>query len=199
MSGREGRAVAQELKNHLLILGGFVGLMWVLELLDLFLLRGHLNLYGIRPRSLIGLRGVLFAPFLHSSLSHLIGNTIPFIILGWLIMLRETSDFFLVTVISALASGVGTWLFGLPGTIHIGASGVIYGYLGYLILRGYFERSGLAIALSLFVLALYSSLFWGLLPFQPNISWEGHLFGFVGGVLSAWLLAEDSKKNSSNF
>lgn len=195
------RSIAQELKLHVMILGSFVLLAWGLELFDLFILGGGfpygrglrgLNQYGILPRNLIGLRGILLAPFLHNGLGHLIGNTIPFVILGWLIMLREVTDFLAVSIISALVSGFGTWLFGTRG-IHIGASGVIFGYLGYLLARGYFERSGTAIAMSLFVGALYGSLLWGVLPFQYGISWEGHLFGLLGGILSAKLLVGDRR------
>ena len=195
-SSGEGNAIAQEVRSHIMILGGLVALMWCVEIVNtLFFQRSiglygvspGLDLYGIMPRHLIGLRGILFAPFLHGSFAHLMGNTVPFIALGWLIMLRETSDFLWVSLIAGFVSGLGTWIFGSPG-LHIGASGVIFGYLGYLLLRGYFERSMLAIALSLFVGALYGSLIWGVLPTHVGISWEGHLFGFLGGVLAARLL-----------
>lgn len=192
------RSITDELKLQILILGGFVALAWGLELFDLFVLKGGYNLrggldqFGIVPRNPIGLRGILFAPFLHSGLGHLISNTIPFIVLGWLVMLRETRDFFTVSILSALVSGLGTWMFGATG-IHLGASGVIFGYLGYLLARGYFERSMTAIAMSLFVGTLYGSLIWGVLPLQQGISWEGHLFGFLGGVLSAKLLTDDKR------
>ncbi|MBF2026525.1 MAG: rhomboid family intramembrane serine protease [Oscillatoriales cyanobacterium C42_A2020_001] len=199
MRGRQKeRSIADELKFQILILGGCVAIAWGLELFDLLVLKGGYNFgggldqYGIIPRNPIGLRGILFAPFLHGGLGHLIGNTIPFLILGWLVMLRETTDFFVVSIISALVSGSGTWMFGTPG-IHLGASGVIFGYLGYLLARGYFERSGFAIAMSLFVGALYGSLIWGVLPLQQGISWEGHLFGFIGGIVSAKLLADDRR------
>ncbi|MDX2229209.1 MAG: rhomboid family intramembrane serine protease [Leptolyngbyaceae cyanobacterium bins.349] len=192
------RSIKNELKLQVLILFGCVAMAWALELFDLFVLkggynfRGGLDQYGIIPRDLIGLRGILFAPFLHGGLGHLISNTIPFLVLGWLVMLRETSDFFVVSILSALVSGLGTWVFGASGT-HIGASGVIFGYLGYLLARGYFERSMTAIAISLFVGTLYGSLIWGVLPLQPGVSWEGHLFGFLGGILSAKLLADDKR------
>lgn len=190
-SSSEEKAIAQEFKTQMWILGGLVALMWSIEILDQFVfrvgLRETLDVYGIIPRHVIGLRGILFAPFLHGSFAHLIGNTVPFLVLGWLIMLRETSDFLWVSLIAGLVSGLGTWIFGSPG-IHIGASGVIFGYLGYLLLRGYFERSMLAIAMSLFVGVLYGSLIWGVLPTRIGISWEGHLFGFIGGILAAKLL-----------
>jgi membrane associated rhomboid family serine protease len=183
----EETGIVRELKMQWTVLLGLVALAWGIELIDLFLLRGRLDLFGIIPRTSIGLRGIVFAPFLHGGLGHLIGNTIPFLVLGWLIMLRETSDFIWVTLIAGLSSGVGTWLFGSPG-VHIGASGVIFGYLGYLLLRGFFERRPFSIALSLFVLALYGSLIWGVFPLHRGISWEGHLFGFLGGILAARIL-----------
>lgn len=190
-SSGEKEAIAQEFKTQMWILGGLVAAMWAIEILDQFVfrvgLRRTLDIYGIIPRTIIGLRGILFAPFLHGNFAHLIGNTVPFVALGWLIMLRETRDFFWVSLITAFVSGLGTWLFGSPG-VHIGASGVIFGYLGYLLARGYFERSMTAIAMSLFVGTLYGSLIWGVLPTRVGISWEGHLFGFIGGILAARVL-----------
>ncbi len=200
MSSRETRAIARqeakaltrELKTQTTILGGLVGTMWVLELVNFFVFRQALNLYGIIPRNIIGLRGILFAPLLHASLGHLIANTIPFLVLGWFVMLQETSDFFVVTGITMLVSGLGVWLLGASG-VHVGASGVIFGYLGFLLLRGYFERNFASILLSLIVGFLYGGMIWGVLPTQLGISWEGHLFGFIGGVIAARLLARRKK------
>ena len=189
MSNNEAKALARELKTHALILGGFIALIWILEIIDLFFLRGALNAYGIRPHTISGLRGILFAPFLHGGLGHLLANTTPFLILGWFVMLRETSDFFVVTAITMLISGLGVWVFGSPYTVHIGASGLIFGYFGFLLLRGYFERSVLSIMVSLIVGLLYGGMIWGVLPSQFGISWQGHLFGFIGGALAARLLA----------
>ena len=114
MNRSEGvKGLMGEVKSQIGILVGFVGLMWALEILDLFL-GGALNQFGIRPHSIVGLRGILFAPFLHGSLLHLIANTVPFVILGWLVMLRRTSDFWPVTIIVMLVAGLGTWLFAPP-------------------------------------------------------------------------------------
>jgi membrane associated rhomboid family serine protease len=189
----EMKGIAQEIQAQVLILGTFVGVMWVLELIDIPLggtqgFCNGLNQFGIFPRQLSGLRGILFAPFLHGGFGHLIANTIPFVTLGWLVMLRRTIDFFWVTAIAMFVGGMGTWLLGAPGC-HIGASGVIFGYLGYLIARGYFERKLLSLLFSLIVLVMYGGLLWGILPVRIGISWEGHLFGFLGGVVAAKLLA----------
>ncbi|MBW4548076.1 MAG: rhomboid family intramembrane serine protease [Symplocastrum torsivum CPER-KK1] len=185
---QETKALARELKTQGTILGGFVATIWVLEFVDVFL-GGALNRYGILPRNLIGLRGILFAPFLHGNFAHLIANTIPFLTLGWFVMLRETSDFFVVTGITMLVSGLGVWLIGSAG-LHIGASGVVFGYLGFLLARGYFERNIPSILLSVIVGFLYGGAIWGVLPTQPGVSWEGHLFGFIGGVIAARFLSQ---------
>lgn len=190
MGKRASVGIAGELKQQAVILGGFVVLLWIVEILDALVFRGALNQYGIRPRELSGLWGILFAPFLHGNFEHLIANTFPLVTLGWFVMVREISDFFIVTLFAAILGGLGTWLIGVSGSVHIGASGLVFGYLGFLLLRGYFERSVTSIALSLLVFVLYGSLIWGVLPNQPGISWEGHLFGFIGGAIAARLLAK---------
>lgn len=175
--------IGDEIKAHIAILGTIVAAMWLLEFVDIAL-GGRLNYLDIYPRSTIGLRGILLAPFLHLNFQHLISNTIPFVVMGWFVMLRGIPEFFKVSVIVALASGIGTWLFGSAG-LHIGASGVVFGYFGFLLSRAYFERSSLSIALSLAVGLLYGGLIWGVLPGRFGISWEGHLFGFLGGIYAA--------------
>lgn len=186
-------SITRELKTQVVVLGGLIAIFWGLEIIDSLFLAGALNIYGIRPRSITGLLGILFAPFLHGSLAHVAANTIPFLTLGWLIMLRETSDFFVVTIITMLVSGLGVWLTAPVNSIHIGASGLIFGYFGFLLLRGYFERSFAAILFSLVVGLLYGGLIWGVLPLQYGISWQGHLFGFIGGALAARLLARPKR------
>jgi membrane associated rhomboid family serine protease len=186
MSRSETSGIARELVTQCAILGTCVVLAWGIEIVDL-VLGGNLNRLGILPRTGSGLWGILFAPLLHVNFAHLISNTVPFLGLGWLVMLRRTSDFFLVTAIALLLGGFGTWLLGAPA-YHIGASGLIFGYLGFLLLRGYFERSMFSIVLSVAVCILYGGILWGVLPNQPGISWEGHLFGFLGGIVAAKVL-----------
>ncbi len=183
----------QEIKTQAIILATFVAIFWLLEILDQFVFRGSLDYFGIMPHQVIGLRGILFAPFLHGDFPHLIANTVPFLILGWLVMLQETSDFFIVTGLTMLVGGLGVWLFAAPGYIHIGASILIFGYLGFLLLRGYFQRNIPSILLSILVFLLYGGTIWGVLPSRPGISWQGHLFGFLGGVLAAKLIATEKK------
>ena len=189
--------LASAIKTHTTILVWTVGLLWAIELVDLFVFRRALDRFGIRPRDLAGLWGILFAPFLHGGLPHLIANTFPLIVLGWLVMVRRTADFFVVAVFAALIGGLGTWLFGGPNTIHIGASGVIFGFLGYLLARGYFERSFTSIAVAVVVGVLYGGALWGVLPSGPGISWQGHLFGLLGGSGAARALAQPGSRRNA--
>ncbi len=175
------------------ILGIFVVIFWLLEILDIFVFQQSLNVYGIQPRTIVGLRGILFAPFLHGGFRHLISNTIPFITLGWLVMVQETSDFYIVTAITMLVGGIGVWLLGATGSVHIGASILIFGYLGFLLLRGWFQRNFTSIFLSVVALLFYGNAVLGILPSGGRVSWEGHLFGFLGGILAARMIAKEKK------
>lgn len=175
----------RDLTPYLVVIG-MAAVMWLVELVDL-LPRTNLDQWGIQPRTLRGLTGVVASPFLHDGLGHLIGNTIPFLVLGCIIAASGTQRFIQVTVIVGLCAGLGTWLFGPAYTIHIGASGLVFGYLTYLVARGFFQRHLGQIVVGLIVLFFYGSLLWGLLP-RPGISWQGHLFGSIGGVIAAWVI-----------
>lgn len=181
------RGVRRYLLRHALILGALVAVLWGVELFDWLALHGALDGLGIQPRTLGGLQAVVVAPWLHAGFGHLLANTIPLVVLGWFVMLRRTSDFFIVMLATLLVSGLGIWLFGGAATIHLGISGVIFGLFGYLLARGYYERSVVAIALALVAFLIYGGMVWGMLPLQNGISWQGHLFGFVGGVIVAYL------------
>ena len=170
-----------------------IAIFWIVEIADLFVFNGGLDRYGIQPHSLIGLRGVIFAPFLHGGTAHLMANTIPFLTLGWLTMIQETSDFYIASIASALVGGLGVWVFGSPNSVHIGASILIYGYLGFLLLRGYFQKNFPSIALSIFVVIAYGSFIWGVFPSEIGVSWQGHLFGFIGGAIAAKLVAAEKR------
>ena len=186
----EIRLIASDLIAQGIIIGSIVGVMWLLELIDILFLNQRLNLFGIRPRDTGYMWGIAFAPFLHGGISHLLANTPPFIALGWLVLARSRKEFLWVTIAVTLSSGLGAWLFGASNSVHIGASGVIFGYFGFLLARGFFDRQLVSIALSLIVGAIYGYLLWGVLPNQPNVSWQGHLFGFLGGVLLARGIAQ---------
>jgi membrane associated rhomboid family serine protease len=146
---------------------------------------GSLTMYGVIPRTEVGLRGILFSPFIHANLQHIVANSVPFAILGWLVMLRDSRHFIPVTLLSMLGAGLCAWTFGAPNSVHIGASGVIFGYLGFLMLSGWFTRSFGSILISLGVTVLWGGLVFGVMPGQPGISWQAHLGGFVGGIVAA--------------
>ena len=175
-------------------LGGSVGLLWAVHLVNT-VLGGALSGLGVHPRSVDGLVGIICAPFLHADFTHLAVNSVSLVLLGALTMTRRKMDFWVVSVFGALASGLGTWLIGGASTVHIGASGVIFAYLGFLLARGWFERRAGAIAMSVFVTWAFGGMIWGLLPtVGAAVSWEGHLSGFLGGVLVARVLGRSLRK-----
>jgi membrane associated rhomboid family serine protease len=171
----------------LVAVGVMVAVMWVLEIVDQLFGAGF-DRYGIEPRDTDGLGGIAAAPFLHAGFDHLIGNTIPFLVLGAVIALNGLVRVLATTAIIMLVAGLGTWLVAPAGTVHVGASGVVFGYAAYLIARGIFSRSMLQLAVGAIVLLIYSTTLLSALVPTPGISWQSHLFGAIGGVLAAWLL-----------
>lgn len=183
-----------ELKTPLSIIGGFILLLWTIEIVDQLIFGGALDSYGVHPRTISGLWGIIWAPFLHGGFRHLIANTGPILILGSIVMLsRPLKDFFYVSIVVVIIGGLGAWLIGPRLSVHLGASGLIFGYFGFLLLSAYFERSCRSIAIALVVLLLYSGIIWGVLPQGGGISWQTHLFGFIGGGTAAyWLSVKES-------
>lgn len=170
----------------LFFVAAMVAVMWLVEVYDA--VGGDPDAEGIRPRNADGLVGVVASPFLHGSWGHLIGNTIPFIVLGAAIALGGLARVATVTAIVAVVGGIGTWLTAPSNSIVIGASGLIFGYATYLIARGLYTRQGLHLLGGLIVLALYgTTLMFGLVP-TPGVSWQAHLFGGIGGVVAARVL-----------
>jgi membrane associated rhomboid family serine protease len=190
MKKNQLEGIWQELKTQALIIGIFVAIFWIIEIISQAFFGDRLDYFGIIPRKIIGLKGIIFAPFLHANFAHLIANTIPFIILAWFVMLQDTKDFFIVTIWTMLVGGIGVWLTAPAKSITVGASILIFGYLGFMLLRGFFQKNIPSILLSIVVFFLYGGMIWGLLPSNPYISWQGHLFGFLGGVLAAKFIAE---------
>lgn len=168
---------------------GLTAVLWVLEGADTVM--GHwLDGFGIRSWSLEGLSGILFAPFLHLGFGHLMSNSLPLMVLGFGILVGAGGLRRIVTstIFSALFSGLFAWLGSLPGTLTIGASGVVFGWFTYSVMRGVWSRDWKSIAIAVVVLFLYGSIIWGVLPLQAGVSWQGHLGGAVGGVLAAAFL-----------
>ncbi len=181
-------ALVREAKLRLGVPFGFLITMWLVEVANL-VSHNFFLVFGIHPRTWAGLWGIAFAPFLHANLPHIIANTGPFLILGTLIALRGARDFVLVTCIVMVVGGGGVWLLGRPFSNHVGASGLIFGYFGFLLVHGFFERSFRAVFVSLATVALYGGMIWGVFPSMPGVSWESHLFGFLAGALAGRLLA----------
>ncbi|TDO44388.1 rhomboid family protein [Kribbella sp. VKM Ac-2527] len=181
---------ASRIGGGIKLLIALVGLMWISEIVDTAL-NGELDQYGIIARQPDGLVGIVAAPFLHLGFGHLISNTLPLVTLGALIAVSGAARLFAVTALAAVLGGLGTWLVSPPNTITIGASGLVFGYAAYLIARGVFNRRLGQVLIGVVVVLVWgSALLGGLLP-QDGISWQGHLFGAIGGVVAAWVLADD--------
>lgn len=166
-----------------------VVVLWVLEFIDTLLL-GLLDRLGIHAQEPMGWVGILFAPFLHAGFGHLIANTVPLLVLGFLILVGRGGSLRLAwsTLVSAVSSGLAAWLLTPAHHVIIGASGVVFGWLTYLMARGFFARDVKSIAISIIVFVVYGSVLFGVLPLQAGVSWQAHLGGAVGGVFAAWVM-----------
>ena len=188
MEGMTGQVVRRDSwQVAALVTGLFVVLLWVLEIVDTA--SGHaLDPYGIQPRSEDGLVGIAAAPLLHFGFEHLVSNTVPVAVLGFLTLATGVARGLLATAIIWVVGGVGVWVFAQPDSNHAGASVLIFGWIVYLVVRGFLNRSTTEILVGVAVFLLYSGALLGVLPGQPGVSWQGHLFGAVGGLLAARLL-----------
>ena len=165
-----------------------IPVLFLIEVIDVALGPGTLDVAaGIIPHRVDGLDGVLFSPFLHSGWDHLYGNAVPLILLGTFVLAGGARRFIWSTVTIMMVAGIGVWFIGDPRTVVVGASGVIFGYLGLLVTRGVVERSWWNFGVSLFIGLLYWYQLYNILPTDPRVSWQGHLLGLIGGVVAAIL------------
>ena len=171
--------------------GGFIAALWLIEVLDR-LLPGDFETRGVQPRDDGGLQGIVFAPFLHGDWDHLISNSFPLLVLGFLLALSGMRTFVITTAIIWVVGDVGVWVVAGANTIHIGASGVVFGWLVFLMIRGVFARNLKQIVLGVAVFLAYGSVLLGVLPGDEGISWQGHLFGAIGGAIAAWFARDDA-------
>ena len=178
-------------------LGTVVGAMWIVHVLDILVPgAGSVLGHGIVPRTLSGLEAIPAAPWIHGSFQHLIANTIPFLILGGLVLLRGVLEFVFVVLTCLIIAGAGTWAFGAGNTQHIGASGIVFGLFGYLLLRTVFDRRLSSAAITLVVAAAYgAAMIRSIIP-ASGISWSAHFFGFIGGVIAARLRHVERARSS---
>jgi membrane associated rhomboid family serine protease len=173
----------------LVFLAAMAALMWLVEAIDV-VLDGRLDRWGIRPHDDQGLIGLATAPFLHAGFGHLLANTVPFLALGAVIALSGLVRLIAVTIVIALVGGLGVWLFAPSGTVHIGASGIVFGYAAHLVSRGIFTRRPFDLVVGALVVVAYgATLAGGLIP-ADGISWQGHLFGAIGGIIAAWRIGQ---------
>ena len=172
------------------VIVAFTALLYVAELVNLAIFHGSLNDYGIVSHRVTGLLGVIWAPLLHVGWQHLISNTLPVLLFGFLAMAVGIRQWVAVTVVIWLISGLGVWLTEDTGVSTVGASGIAFGWLMFLLVRGVFNRSFKQLVVAAVLLFYWGSALWGLLPnVNPEISWQAHAFGALGGLLSAWLVA----------
>ncbi|CAM3034802.1 rhomboid family intramembrane serine protease [Skermania piniformis] len=167
---------------------GFVALLWLVEIADVAS-GEQLETNGVHPRSTDGLEGILFAPLLHDDWAHLIANTVPALLLGFLTFAHGVGRGFAATGLIWLLGGLGTWLTGGSYSNHIGASVLVFGWLTYVMARGLFNRNAGQLLIGVVVGVCYGAMLWGVLPSRPDVSWQGHLFGALGGLLAAWLFS----------
>lgn len=172
---------------------GLVGLIWAVFLIDQMVALDF-RAFGLRPRDTDALSGIVLSPFLHGNLRHIAGNTGALFVLLLLSLSLSRRLTIAALVIILFAGGGAVWLFGAPNTIHIGASGIIFGLLGFLLFFGLFQREWTSLLLSIGVGVVYGGLLFSLFRFQRGISFSGHLFGFLSGVLAAWLLRKGGRR-----
>lgn len=175
------------LGSSVVFIGAWLVLLWMLEALDAVLL-GALDGFGVSPRVIAELPQVLTAPFLHFGFEHLMANSLPFLVLGVLARMAGRRPFWVATLASILVSGLFAWLLSAPNTVTAGASGLVFGWLAFLLVRGLFNRNWKQILISAAVFGFFGGMLWGVFPTLPGVSWQGHLGGAVGGVLAAWWL-----------
>lgn len=161
-----------------------VGVIWIVSLYGLLVDQGLQFALAVLPRRVEGLAGVLGMPFVHGSMTHLLANTVPMLIFGGILVSRGIGYFFKVSLAIMVLGGAALWLFGRDSA-HIGASGVVFGYFGFLVVRGFYERRLSSLAAALFVIVLYGGMIFGVLPRDDHISWEAHLVGLLAGGLWA--------------
>lgn len=185
----EPAEVAGSKSAAFICLGLLVVVMWILEFIDSVLLIGNpLDRYGVHALDTDGLTGIFTAPLLHGSWDHIISNSGPLIVLGIIIALSGFSKLFGVTVIVWMVSGIGVWFTGGIGSNHIGASGLVFGYLTYVLVRGFLSKKLVHILVGVAVAFFYGSVLFGVLPGTAGVSWQGHLFGAIGGIMAAKIL-----------
>lgn len=170
----------------------FIAILWGVEVVNMFLFGGSLTSFGILPRSFIGLPGIIFWPFIHANFHHLLSNTTGLAVMGWFLALHGKEKFIKLSAFISVLSGTMVWLFAFTVGFHVGASGLLCGYFGYLVMHGLIKRSQMSILISIFLIIMYGgSMVFGIMPIFPGVSWEGHLFGLIAGIAAVFIFNDE--------
>jgi membrane associated rhomboid family serine protease len=182
-------SLASPLGRAATLMVGILAVLWIVELINGATGRGLSQAGGIRPRDVGSLVDIITAPFLHGNIEHLAGNAVALFSLGFIAAVPSIKRFGLMTLIVVVVGGLGVWLFSPSNTVSIGASGVVFGYFGYLLMRGFVDRRPVDVVVSIGIGLAYAYPMWHSIGFGvTNISWQGHLSGLVGGLLAAIVL-----------
>lgn len=176
----------QQSSNRLL--WQFIGILWILEIIDQFLLSRQLDSLGLQPGNWNYWEGILLMTFLHGNFNHLLNNTIGLAIFGVLLPTKKWTDLFFISICAILGCGLAVMLLGQPGSVHIGASGLVFGWWSYLIAQSIYQRNFKSMVIAILVIVLFGGMIYGVLPGQQGVSWQGHLGGAIGGIVGARLM-----------
>ncbi|MGO8960093.1 MAG: rhomboid family intramembrane serine protease [Streptosporangiaceae bacterium] len=189
IGAEDAQSILDEARKALFVMVGFLALLWIIQLINA---ADHYQLtldYGIKPRDLGSLPYVLTAPFLHVSWTHIESNSGPLFIFGFLAAYRGVARFLGLTALVILVSGLADWFTGLPNTVGVGASGVVFGYLGYILVRGFFDRHAIDIMIGAVMALCFAYQFTVLLP-HAGIGWQAHIGGLAAGVVGGWVFRD---------
>ena len=193
----KNRLLGRDAQIRMNLISGLVLLIVIFEVINSY--AGHrFNSWGINPALANPFPGIFRAPFLHATFSHAILNGGLFLVLGWLVSLRGVGKYLMISFFIVLMGGLGVWLFG-RFAYHIGASGIVFGYFGFLVAIGLFERQKESLFIAFMVMPLYGGVLIGIFPSEASISWEMHLFGLLAGILAAWVWASPGRNKSKDF
>jgi membrane associated rhomboid family serine protease len=192
MGTEDAESMLAEARKALFVMVGFLAFLWLIQLINEADGLRLIQEFGIRPRSISSLPDILTAPFIHVSWTHIEANSGPLFIFGFLAAYRGVVRFLGLTVLVILVSGLAAWLTAPSGTVGVGASGVVFGYLGYILVRGFFDRHVIDIIIGAVMALCFAYQFTVLLP-HAGIGWQDHIGGLVGGVVGGWVFRDRSR------
>lgn len=193
LSTADAESVVAEARRALFVMVAFLAILWVVQLGNVADHYQLVNSYGIRPRDVRSLPDILLAPFIHVSWTHIESNSGPLFVFGFLAAYRGVVRFLGLTALVIIASGLAGWFFGPHGTLGVGASGVVFGYLGYILVRGFFDRHGIDIMIGAVMALCFAYQFTVLVP-RSGIGWQAHIGGLVAGVVGGWVFRDRSAR-----